>query len=170
MQTWVNETLKAELPDGVWQHEPDKAQWIYRDVDCLIVRNNLGALCGYVGVPPTHRYFDIDYDSIRDIDVHGGLTFSDRCHPHPEGEHLGICHIEAGAANKTVWWLGFDCAHAFDLVPGMEKLRVELGLHSFDDTYRDFRWVAEQTMSLADQLITPIKYENKLPWAKNLLQ
>ena len=39
---------------GEWTDEPDKLQWVDEATgfDCLIVRNSLGALCGYVGVSP----------------------------------------------------------------------------------------------------------------------
>ena len=115
MKTW-NNTDKSEWEYGPWMSEPDKAQWVAHGLDCLIVRGPAGALCGYVGVPKSHEFFGKDYDA-PDVDVHGGLTFANSCSPHKEGDHKGICHVEEGAANKTVWWLGFDCAHAYDICP-----------------------------------------------------
>jgi len=71
---------KSAWGGGPWDDEPDKVQWIDKetDLDCLIVRNRGGALCGYVGVPPSHPWFEKGYDDV-DVSVHGGLTFSDTC-------------------------------------------------------------------------------------------
>ena len=150
MKTW-NNTDKSEWLDGPWKQEPDKAQWVHNDLDCLIVRGPSGALCGYVGVPKTHEYFEIDYSNIESVDIHGGLTFSEKCHPSKKGEAFGICHTEEGAANKEVWWLGFDCAHAWDICPAYHKMRVENGFICGDEVYRDFNYVKSQVESLADQ-------------------
>lgn len=80
---------------GPWQSEPDKLQWqTAAGLLGLIVRNNGGALCGYVGISATHPYFGINYSGctltpkcdelycshLPELDVHGGLTFSDFCH------------------------------------------------------------------------------------------
>jgi hypothetical protein len=71
---------KSTWPRGAWDQEPDKVQWIDEatGLDCLIVRNGGGALCGYVGVGPSHPSHQQDYNDV-DVDVHGGLTFSDTC-------------------------------------------------------------------------------------------
>ena len=49
--------------DGPWQEEPDKLQWTDAEtgLPCLIVRNGVGALCGYVGVSEGHPLFMIKY-------------------------------------------------------------------------------------------------------------
>jgi hypothetical protein len=75
---------KAEWGDGPWVNEPDKIQWQDAEtgLPCLIVRNNGGALCGYVGVPSSHPLHNVHYDEASgaaDLRVHGGLTFSDFC-------------------------------------------------------------------------------------------
>lgn len=145
MKTW-NNTDKSAWDDGPWMNEPDKAQWVAHGLDCLIVRNASGALCGYVGVPESHAAFGKGYYDV-EVDVHGGLTFADRCNPHPEGDHRGICHIEEGAANKTVWWLGFDCAHAWDICPKYDWSFLH------DACYRDFDYVKKETERLASQLL-----------------
>ena len=55
---------KSEWEDGAWQTEPDKIQYMDEEFGfpCLILRNQLGALCGYVGVPSTHKAFEQDYN------------------------------------------------------------------------------------------------------------
>jgi hypothetical protein len=54
---------KSTWGEGEWQREPDKKQWQDAEtgLPCLIVRNNGGALCGYVGVPPGHPWHGKDY-------------------------------------------------------------------------------------------------------------
>lgn len=78
MRTWTRDNA---FPIGPWTNEPDKAQWIDEatGLDCLIVRNRMGALCGYVGVPEGHPAHRQDYDNV-DADAHGGLTFAGGCH------------------------------------------------------------------------------------------
>ena len=145
MLTWQN-TDKSKWEDGPWTQEPDKAQWIDEatGLDCLIVRGPRGALCGYVGVPKGHPAYQQGYSDV-DAEVHGSLTFADACQPTNDPSR-GICHLEESAANKTVWWLGFDCAHHCDLSPADE------GRYRGDGSYRNFSYVQNECMSLAAQL------------------
>lgn len=140
---------KSKWPRGPWDDEPDKAQWqdARSGLACLIVRGPVGALCGYVGVPPAHPDFERGYND-PELQVHGGLTFSGRCQ---EGnkEH-GICHI-AEDPEDEVWWFGFDCAHAFDVCPGYPSAELR-ALTSQYGGYRDFAYVKRQCESLASQL------------------
>jgi hypothetical protein len=138
-----------------WDSEPDRKHWIDAEsgLDCLIIRNELGrkgALCGYVGVPKGHPWHGKDHDDI-DADVHGGLTFAAAC----GGK---ICHDEKieTVANADVWWLGFDCAHAGDFVPGLAQLKQLLdplaGPRFFKNTtYKNFAYVEAECRSLAAQ-------------------
>lgn len=146
MKTWSHMD-KSEWKGGEWDNEPDKAQWDFSGLDCLIVRNRVGALCGYVGVPESHPYFEKGYDDV-EVYAHGGLTFADRCRPSSEGEHKGVCHSDKTAVNATVWWLGFDCAHAGDFVPAYDGD----GYHDSYDSYKNFGYVKNQVESLANQL------------------
>lgn len=147
---------------GAWNAEPDKAHWVDEatGLDCLIVRNHLGALCGYVGVPEEHRFYGKHYDQMLAVDVHGGLTYADECNGH-------ICHD----ADNRVWWLGFDCAHLHDLVPGMKKschswrMRKAMRKAGYADyprnemllgrrdKYRTFKYVKAECAALAAQLV-----------------
>ena len=67
MQTWTNKFhLNREgkpFPPGPWNQEVDKAVWIdpRSDLDCMIHRNPMGALCGYVGVGPDHPWHGKNY-------------------------------------------------------------------------------------------------------------
>lgn len=139
---------KRSWPEGPWQLEPDKVEWRDKETDypCLIVRNPMGALCGYVGVPEYHSAYREDYDQV-DVQAHGGLTFSDHCQK--EDKKFGVCH----AGPDKVWWLGFDTAHWGDLIPELINLRRETATELFyRDTYKDISFVKKQVKSLAKQL------------------
>lgn len=142
--------------DGPWAGEPDKAQWIdtVTDLDCLMVRNHVGALCGYVGVPPEHPWYKVQYDDIEPRPmVHGGLTFSDLC---AEGEGVEdgpfICHVPGPGRPEAPWWLGFDCAHLGDLMPRYLEDDMK-GLEILaEGRYRTFEYVRQECASLARQI------------------
>ncbi len=141
---------KSEWDNGPWNDEPDKKQWLDEETGypCLIVRNNGGALCGYVGVTEGHPAYNKDYNSV-DVEVHGGLTFSDFCHK--GAEETGICH-KVDNEVKT-YWLGFDCAHYQDVCPAYAASSKKLGFNSFrEGTYKDFGFVTNQVRKLARQL------------------
>ena len=139
---------------GPWTDEPDKAQWVDPDtgLDCLVVRNYMGGLCGYVGVPADHPDFGVEYDDV-DVSVHGGLTFAGRCWTPPgvdEGQpSAGVCHVPFEGRPHEVYWLGFDCGHYQDYQPGMGK---HFSFMKREDTYRDLAYVVEEVTTLAAQL------------------
>lgn len=148
-------------PSGPWDSEPDKIQWEDErtKLPCLAVRNALGAWCGYVGVPEGHKLYGKGYDDV-DVDVHGGLTFANKCMEGPESNV--VCHIPDPGEPDHVWWFGFDCVHCMDLAPGMVAIRTHLEPlrrieeqypHVHDnDRYRTLAYVKEQVASLALQL------------------
>lgn len=164
---------KSTYPPGPWHDEPDKVQWAdtATHLPCLAVRGPLGAWCGYVGVDARHPLFGVDYASAEDHlprGVHGGLTFADHCQP--GGEERAICHIPGEGEPDHVWWLGFDCAHAFDLLPAHIMFHRELAerdpqyrrltelskMGPFSDTYRPLSYVQGECRELALQLTLPI--------------
>jgi hypothetical protein len=130
-------------PAGPWDGEPDHLVFKTKaGLPGMIHRNNLGALCGYVAVPPGHPAHGANYDDVR-VDVHGGLTYGSKC----------CCHVPEPGEPADVWWLGFDCAHAGDEVPGMVAL-MSCGVE-FDrtgDEYRDVAYVRGEVEGLAAQL------------------
>lgn len=176
MQTKEYRTMDAEKAKwgfGQWQQEPDKVQW--KDdatgLPCLAVRNRCGNWCGYAGVSESHPWHGKGYgqeigpcsegcevsedytyhaghriDSI--INVHGGLTFADKCSP-GEDESKGICHLPEPGEPDHVWWFGFDCGHCDDLSPAYMEKDSWLGRNT---TYRDLPYVKAQVASLARQL------------------
>jgi hypothetical protein len=141
IKVWEDPTMdRSRWGSGPWDTEPDKVSWIdaATGLDCLIVRGSVGSLCGYAGVLPTHPWHGAEYgyghfigpkvdeecenycvhnpDHL--IDVHGGLTYSDRCQSSDDPAQ-GICHVPAPGRPEDVWWFGFDCAHYGDQVPSM---------------------------------------------------
>jgi hypothetical protein len=141
--------IKKNVP-GPWCEEPDRIEWRYKGVPCLIVRNPMGALCGYAGVAPGHPLFEKHYD-VPDVNVHGGLTFADTCH---EGEV--ICHTPLAGEPEKVWWFGFDCAHYRDFLPGTQLIFTRVGsprMQLPEEVYRDVPYVRTEVESLADQLL-----------------
>ncbi len=127
---------KTNFSKGPWNSEPDKVQWIDKasKLHCLIIRaDGMGHLCGYVGLPAGHLWHGIGYEDLSreyNLDVHGGLTYSG---PFDEIEP------------ELTWWLGFDCAHAGDLSPGIARL-------SDVDKYRSISFVRKQCRKLARQI------------------
>jgi hypothetical protein len=153
--------------EGPWNTEEDHAVWVdpTTDLDCMINRGSSGALCGYVGVPPSHPLHGKQYDDVN-VDVHGGLTYSRPCQE--DGE---ICHVPQEGREAEIWWFGFDCAHSGDISPRMvadmrvlkERLRTEgkekeaavfdeKWDHVFKPTYKDWAYVQQECTDLARQL------------------
>lgn len=179
MQTWsfgVIDRLRSNLAgtgldlplDGPWDGEPDKAQWIdaATDYDCLVVRSHLGALCGYVGVPSSHRLHGADFMDVSGLfEVAHGVNYSDSCDeaaPYPQG----ICHLPIVGRPANVWWFGFEYANAmWDVVPSimgveamMRKRYEESPLYEQAKsylpvpTYKNLAFVQQSCTSLAEQL------------------
>ena len=117
-----------------------------------MLRHPLGHWCGYAAVDRDHPLYGVGYpavDQSYDIDVHGGLTYSNRC----DGE---ICHVPKPGQSDNVWWFGFDCAHCWDISPGVQSLlpeqkaSAETAIHQ--TRYRDASYVRRQVEKLASQL------------------
>lgn len=164
-KTWTTMD-KASWGPGPWQDEPDKEQWQDEATGfaCLIKRNPMGALCGYVGVPEGHPWHGSGYSPgwdeevgnlspalrlLTDVEVHGGLTYADSCQEGPEDKT--ICHVPGLGEPEPLWWFGFDCAHAWDLAPAMAARERGYAPVSLDDVYRDRAYVKAECASLAQQ-------------------
>lgn len=157
-KTWTFVDKAAFKTRGEWDNEPDKVQWIDEatGLDCLIHRGPSGALCGYVGLPPGHKFHGVDYSDVYHYDedscssfpeVHGGLTFADSCAENVRPDGGGICHIPEPGRPADVWWLGFDCAHSGDFCP-----KYDDESDSAWGTYRPISYVKREVESLARQL------------------
>jgi hypothetical protein len=149
-KTWAT-TDKSAWGDGPWQAEPDKEQWTDPDtgLPCLLKRNMFGSLCGYVGVGEGHPWFGKDRDEI-DADAHGGLNYASFCEDGDEAHT--ICHVPAPGEPDRVYWLGFDCGHAWDFQPRLPSMSPHLPSGLFDNqVYRDADYVKAECARLAAQ-------------------
>jgi hypothetical protein len=142
----AEQKMKLLISDRPWEHEPDHEEWVHdlTGYKCTIWRHPThGSLNGYVAIPKGHRCHGSNYDwfNDRDVEVHGGLTYSE-------------LDKETGE-----WVVGFDCNHANDFAPKMVALifkyssdadaERELENHG---KYKDWAYVKEEVCSLARQL------------------
>lgn len=121
-----------------WNEEPNSKDWTDETtgVVCRIKRvQGLGTLCGYVKVPTEHQWHGMGYEEIDDeaggVDVHGGLTFAAR------------------QDDPDSWWIGFDCAHYGDVMPGLTALCGGGG----GGVYRNMEYVTAEVEKLARQMM-----------------
>lgn len=135
---------------GEWDNEPDRVSWIDPEtgISCIANRIRAGTWCGYVAVRPGHSWHSVHYDGIAGTDVHahGGLTYSG----------CDLSCFPAEDALNGLWFIGFDCAHAGDLMPGTAALFTEARnvlceSSVFGETYRNLEFVKQQCTSLALQ-------------------
>jgi hypothetical protein len=153
--TRVFDPPKSTWGPGAWQNEPDREDFRHLGFPCIALRNHHGAWCGYVGVSAGHPLYGTDYSAVS-VDVHGGLTYSAKCHP-------PISHTPDPGDPEDLWWLGFDCGHAWDVSPGMDAILRLYGIrppseqfHELE-TYRDLEYVRGEIRKLAEQLAaTPV--------------
>jgi hypothetical protein len=146
---FVCKAIMSDLNDGPWKKEPHRVEWKAHGFSCLMVRHeHCLHWCGYVGLPPGHPDYGKHYDDV-EVDVHGGLTYSERC------DGL-VCHRSDDEA-PALWWLGFDCAHWQDLSPGVNYHLAQIpGIKPLSigsqQTYKTLAWVKKETGRLAKQL------------------
>ena len=155
-RTWTT-VDKTSWGPGPWLDEPDKEQFAdaASGLPCLVKRSPLGgSLCGYVGVTEDHPWFGKDYDDV-EADVHGGLTFAGLCQEGPEDQT--VCHIPGPGEPDRIWWLGFDCGHAWDISPAMEareSMRGWAAIRMPDSSYKTVAYVKAECAGLAGQAAT----------------
>jgi hypothetical protein len=142
------EQKRATLGEGPWVDEPNYIEWAgtgaTRGLVHIVLRGPWGSTCGYVGVPPGHPWHGKDYREI-DARVHGGITYAAPCNDH-------VCHVPAPGEPESLWWVGFDCGHAFDYIPGRGAY-VEPGPTAgpWVDRYRSMDYAKEEASRLAWQ-------------------
>lgn len=153
-------TTRDNWGSGPWDGEPDKVVWVDQatGLDAMARRGPMGAWCGYVGLPDSHPLHGVDYDecpagcgksycehsAVIVMEVHGGVTFAGRCQVGADPA-TGLCHV----SDRPVWWLGFDCAHWGDLVPGAALSGISFGDSGI---YADLPYVVSEVESLARQI------------------
>lgn len=125
--------------DQPWKDEPDADEGQFAGFNwCLKRTPGIGVWCGYVNVPYGHPWYLKDYDDepVCDIGVHGGITYA---------QHDGL-----------EWRVGFDCGHAFDLMPStlrdasvLDYTKIVMGPP--DITYKDIAFARGQAMRLCEK-------------------
>lgn len=135
-------------PNGEWDNEPNLLHYIHSKTGHIIlIKRNLmvGSLCGYVGVKETslsysiHDFLNKEKDEFK---VHGSVTFFGYCQEFHE--IIGVAYNE-----KKIVWLGFDCAHLYDIVPSLLLLKQD---YINDCTYKNLSFVINQCAKLSHQL------------------
>lgn len=120
-----------------WETEPDSLTAEACGFTLRLRRNTeLGTWCGYVIIPEDHPWHGMPWDALGDVRVHGGVTFC--------GDE--VYHGE--------WAIGFDCSHAFDLVPAFVSGKFAEGAPletAKSGTYRDMGYVLDECRQLAEQ-------------------
>ncbi len=145
---YTSDYKTKKFGNGEWSEEPDEVNFLYRNVECCIERTFFGTdlpfpheigghLCGYAKVANDHPYFERCYDGI-EMDVHGGITY---------------CKREADGL-----WIGFDCAHAGDLIPYFEFLRKTFAPLILEK-YTELEGFRERFNSSANATVT-VHYRN----------
>jgi hypothetical protein len=141
---WID---KSRWVDGEWQREPDRIEWVYLGFPCLITRQDIGFLCGYVGIPPTHPYYgkDIKDKELKEIPTDKGINFSEPSYQIDDPR--AVCH-QLLTKTDDYWWIGFDCCHSDDAFPRIIRF------HNFssDATYKNVEYVKTQVEFLAREL------------------
>ena len=86
-----------------------RKEWEVHGFKCRVLDSPFQGYNGYVAVPKGHPIHGLSYNDF-DINVHGGVTFSDfgEDKPNKEGEILW--------PNPELYWIGFDTAHYGDWV------------------------------------------------------
>jgi hypothetical protein len=146
-QEFTRESKLELFGDGPWVDEPDRVEWRHEGLPCLVRRVPVGVFCGYVAVPWPHPWYALAADDCP-ASAHGGLNYS--------GECVGdICHVPRPGEPDRVWWLGFDCGHAGDRLPLIDRdwQESDESRRLFADwRYRGVEYVRREVCDLAEQV------------------
>lgn len=97
----------------------------------------------YIVIPKGHKLHGQDYDDIYDIcdiDVHGGLTYSDNELMHVKSEN---------------WFIGWDYAHAGDYMGYYEDFN-NWGISTINSLRDDKKWTTEEIVKDCEKAIDQI--------------
>lgn len=134
------------------QYKVEK-EFDYKGYKCVVIGQEIGHRCGYIGVDKNNKCYGKDYDELYGIDVHGGLTYA--------GETY-----ENYPCEDKLWWFGFDCAHLgdgkdFDLIKELAdkdyydyETRVQsMFSHLNNGEIRSVDYCISECKKVVDQLI-----------------
>jgi len=118
--------------DWKWLEEPNKVEFEHAGIKCLILRDRIMWLGGYVALEPGHPHFGKHFRDIEVKGVHRGLNFSGR----GDGQRR----------KEGLWWIGFYCDRPGDYVPGrLDNLKG-------GEIYRNIEYVRGEVKKLAEQM------------------
>lgn len=128
--------MNSEDVIKILEKEPFFRMYECNKFTCVIARHSsLFHYCGYVALPKGHKFYGKEGEEI-DIEVHGGISYSD----------YGLKHL-IGSVFFDYWWIGFDCGHFGDLLPNIHMPLLN------GSEYRDFEFVKNEIQKMCDQLI-----------------
>lgn len=129
-------SIAVEAPERVLSKgEHLGLQWV-------TTHNTMGYRCGYVRLPQGHPWYGLGYDDVP-ADCHGGITFAE-------------ADVPCDAPGPDVdWWIGFDCAHAFDAPdPGLPvTIGVPITPLYPEGVIRSQEYVEDHCRSLCEQAV-----------------
>lgn len=141
MENYIDKTNWGR---GPWDLEPDYVEFEHCGFRCILKRfEHTGVWNGYVEVSDLHPWFHVGADEAR---VHGGVTWKGA--------------VEGIEQNPNCTFIGFDCAHGFDVIPAMESFMrafTEPFIRAFTEynltphEYRTVEYATEQIKHLANQ-------------------
>ncbi len=164
---------------GEWENEPDFEEFVHAELPCLVVRTDMGHLCGYVGVPPGHPAYPTKLEDMNTTMREGLPDFRDEekwmIEPNPDApEHMidisyqdldvevhgGLTWSELGdeyrGRRKGFKWFGFDCAHVGDYLPPTDEKIAEINarfpMNHRKEEYKNWSYVRKEVEHLAEQL------------------
>jgi hypothetical protein len=122
---------KKKWGDGPWMNEPDELAFKYKGYPCLIQRQGMGHLCGYVDIHLFHPFYTHHLETL-DLYVHGGISYDRKINEYRR--------------------IGFDTAHYDDYLPNSATT-----FNSESSTYKTIDYVKKGLMQLVDQLHEPLQ-------------
>lgn len=112
--------------------------------DLLVVLHPTGLhYCGYALLPMDHPAVGMHHNdpNLQDIDIHGGVTFSEAVNDEKGNKH---------------WVVGFDCAQSCDYCPGYAwahyRFQAQFSQASLKIRFRTINYVRRNLLKLAQEL------------------
>jgi hypothetical protein len=120
-----------------------ESHYVDRNIICFTSRNSItDTLNGYIEIPEFHPWYEAEYDNLTEIEVHGGITFSDYI------------------SGSNMWAIGFDTNHFGD-APGPNAQYQNIAFHE-SEIHKDEKYVTEELTRLVDQTLHQNFDMNKL--------
>lgn len=160
----------------LWELEKNRESFTNGNHECVVKRNSMGVLCGYVNVGKEHPLFGLEYGdyvkvspeiiATKRIDMSKIDIISLICHDKDRiknnelpislllSVHGGITWASDNVPNEDSdgnWWFGFDCGHAGDLIPSFADMHILDDLFG-ESVYRDMEYVKNECIQLCNQL------------------